>query len=65
MTKPEAIALMKVGTKVKHTYFSEEEWVTMDPEGNMLFEDGVVCSPEEFWNHRKQYYWNDGWEIFE
>lgn len=26
-------------------------------------EDGVECTPEEFWGHRTQDFWNDDWDF--
>ena len=63
MTKFEAIGMMKAGQKVRHRYFSPDEWVTIE-NGEYVFEDGVRCSPNFFWMDRQQEFWNDGWEIF-
>ena len=65
MDKAEAIQQMKLGKKLTHRYFSDDEWVTIDKHGQILLEDGVTCSQYEFWNHRKQDWWNDGWSLFD
>ncbi len=62
MDKFEATAAMKEGKKVRHRFFSSDEWVTIK-DGKYVFEDGVVCSPEEFWRYRNLPQWNDDWEI--
>ena len=37
MTKFEAIEAMKAGHKVRHKYFSPDEWMTKTPGGKYLF----------------------------
>jgi hypothetical protein len=64
MTKNEAIELMKQGKKLTHKYFGTEEWVSMGNDGQMILEDGVECTPEEFWYWRKYSYWDKDWSIF-
>jgi hypothetical protein len=62
MTKLEAIDAMRAGKKVQHKYFSPDEWMTM--EGNeILLEDGVRCSEDEFWSHRTDPMFNDGYNL--
>lgn len=39
MTKEEAIRAMSEGKKVRHRYFSKDEWVTINSSG--LYEDGT------------------------
>jgi hypothetical protein len=64
MTKQQAIEAMREGKKVTHTWFSPNEWMTM--EGNkIVLEDGVKCYPFEFWPYRQDVSWNDGYEFFE
>lgn len=63
MTKVEMIHAIHAGHKVRHRYFSPEEWMRLTPNGDYEFEDGVVCSRHVFWEDRSQSYWNDGWEI--
>jgi len=47
MTRQEAKQSMREGNKVTHTYFTPDEWVTM--EGNeIVLEDGVRCDEYEF-----------------
>lgn len=64
MTKEEAIKAMSEGKKVRHKYFSPEEWVTMKSDGEYLFEDGYSVSPELFWFDRQESYWNKDWELW-
>lgn len=63
MTRPEAIKAMREGKKVTHKYFSPEEWATLD-NGEILLEDGVRCSPSEFWKYRRDPMFDDGWSLF-
>ena len=51
MTKDEAIKAMQEGEKVAHNLFSPEEWMTIK-DMQILFEDGCMCFPNEFWIHR-------------
>ena len=64
MTKQEAIIKMKQGEKITHRFFSLEEWMTID-NGEILLEDGVRCSEDEFWKWRTDKSWDDGYEIYE
>ena len=64
MTRQEAIAAMREGKKVFHTGFTDEEWATQE-HGQILIEDGVRCSPAEFWKWRQESYFDNGWRIWE
>lgn len=58
----EAKRLARLGIKVKHEYFTEEEWMIMS--GNMIiFEDGCKVFFDE-WVKDKDYLLN-GWSIYE
>ena len=35
--------------KLKHSYFTSNEWVRGSSTGSYVFEDGVRCDPQEFW----------------
>lgn len=63
-SKAEAIELMKKGVKMRHRYFSDHEWATMEF-GKIVLEDGVRCSPFEFWRWRTNEVWNTDWAKFE
>ena len=63
MTKEEAIKAMSEGKKVRHMYFSPDEWVTMNLNGLYVFEDGVIADPSLFWLDRQESYWNEGWGL--
>ena len=62
MTKEEAIKAMSEGKKVRHRYFSFDEWMTMK-DGMIVLEDGVICPPQEFWQWRTDSRWDDGYEL--
>lgn len=64
MTKLEAIQAMRDGKKVRHYYFSPDEWMSLTSGGNFLLEDGVVCIPAEFWFWRTEKEWDTDWEIY-
>lgn len=62
MTKLEAIAAMQEGKKVKHRYFSDDEFITMKY-GAIIDENGYTL--RDFWLYRKTFDWESGWEIVE
>lgn len=62
MTKLDAIDAMRAGKKVQHKYFSPDEWMTMEGD-KILLEDGVRCSEDEFWSHRTDPMFNDGYNL--
>lgn len=62
MTKEAAIRMMYRGRKITHRYFSPGEWMTMQ-NGMIVLEDGVICSPQEFWKQRTDPVRDDGYEI--
>lgn len=65
MTKAEAIEQMKAGQKLTHRYFTNDEWVKTNQSGTTyMLEDGVECSPLEFWRWRTDTAWDADWEIF-
>lgn len=63
MNKAEALEEMKLGKKLTHNYFSRDEWITAHPDG-FIFEDGNICTSDEFWNNRKGHDWELGWSIW-
>lgn len=66
MNKTEAKLALENGQRLTHKYFCRDEWVQGMPDGSYLFEDGVVCSPEEFWLYRpSEIVFADGWEVTE
>lgn len=64
MTRQEAIAAMREGKKVRHLYFSEEEWITME-NGEIVTEEGYSANADEFWYYRRHENFNDNWSIVE
>lgn len=61
MTLTEAKELAQKGIKVTHTYFTDEEYMTM--RGNqIIFEDGCKVFFAE-WTKDKDYL-NEGWGLF-
>lgn len=63
MKKAEALKAMCKGEKVTHRYFSSNEWMTIE-NGKILFEDGVRCNQEDFFNYRQKAGWEDGYSLF-
>lgn len=65
MTKEDAIVKMQKGKKVTHPSFTDEEWMTMNNQGQIELEDGVVCEPYEFWRWRQDEAWDKDYSVFE
>ena len=66
MTKEEAIEAMKQGKKVTHSYYTEDEWMTSNPEGDVYtFDDGVKFDSVKFWTLRFHKSWDEGWKIID
>jgi hypothetical protein len=63
MTKTEAIQAMKEGKKVTHRYFTPDEWATMVND-QIVLEDGVKCTPKEFWYCRNTPNFDNYWSIY-
>lgn len=63
MKKEAAIVWMKRGAKMEHRYFSTGEWMTYNELGMVCLEDGVVCTPEEFWKWRTSAVFDEGWDF--
>jgi hypothetical protein len=64
MTFIQAVELMKQGKKLTHRYFSNNEWVTMQGNLTMIFEDGVKCTTQQFLMDRTDLAWAEDWEEF-
>lgn len=66
MTKSEALHYMASGHKVGHKYFSDDEWITINPEnGNILLVDGSQCSVDEFFAYRTDKSFDEGYELID
>lgn len=65
MTKLEACQMMIAGHKVKHSYYSPEEYVFINAAGEFETEDGYTCGGifDEFWSRYQK--WEDGWELYD
>lgn len=65
MTKQEAYAAMQQGRKVRHEYYSPEEYVFINKKGNLETEDGCDHGGiyDEFWGIYQK--WQTGWSIYE
>ena len=61
MTKQEALDALKNGKRVRHYYFSEDEWVEQLNKNTYIFEDGCHCPVDEFWRFRQEF--EDDWSI--
>lgn len=62
-SKDEAISLMRQGKLITHRYFTADEFMTMMG-GQIILEDGVRCSPHEFWRWRTDKCWDDGYSLY-
>lgn len=62
MNRDQAIAALRQGKTLTHVYFTSDEWIKQV--GHMyVFEDGVTCSPCEFWANRLADGFNKGWKV--
>ena len=63
MTKKEAYQAMVSGLKVRHEYYSSNEYVFINKDGKIQTEDGCIHGKQfdEFWNIRQV--WETGWSI--
>ena len=61
MTFEEIKEYSKKGIKVTHTYFMDDEYMTMR-ENLIIFEDGVKVFAKD-WMEGKDYL-NDGWSLY-
>lgn len=64
MTKEEALQAMHEGVKITHSHFTPNEFMTID-RGDILLEDGVRCSIQEFFRWRTGESWQDGYYLYE
>ena len=64
MNIEQAEKLMQDGTKMTHRFFECNEWVIMEGEGTLIFEDGNVASAVEFWMSRQEPSWKESWKIW-
>jgi hypothetical protein len=63
LTKEEAIASARKGDKITHSYFTPDEWFTI--QGNMMtFEDGVRMFIEDFFSTRTGAEWREGYAVW-
>ena len=65
MNKQEALRAMKDGKKICHEYYSDKEYLYINPDnGNIHTEDGVDCGTEQnvFWTNIQK--WEAGWSIY-
>ena len=68
MNKQEAIQAMQEGRVVTHKHFSSDETIKEAPNSTSAdyeFEDGCLCSFNEFWQFRDDESWSDGWSVVE
>ena len=64
MLKAEALQALDEGKKITHRLFDDDEWMELC-HGLIIFEDGVNCTLEEFFNKDRQgSQWEDGYSIF-
>lgn len=64
MNKNEMLEALYLGKTITHTYFDDNEWMSMDNNGRITFEDSCSCTVDEFWYDRRSPIWEDGWELF-
>ena len=66
LSLPEALQAMKEGKKVRHRFFSEDEWVKSNEDNTIFtFDDGVTVSASMFWLDRNGEAYLTDWIIVE
>ena len=63
LSKSEAIDAVDSGHRVRHRLFTTGEFVEKGFLKDLIFEDGVQCSWNEFWKYRQIEAWDTGWEL--
>ena len=64
MTRNEAKTALEQGEKLTHASFTNEEWVKGEDGGFIyIFEDGVRCSPYDFWRYRGYSSFDNDWKL--
>ena len=64
MTKQAAIQAMESGKKVTHTYFDDDEWITMK-NGQIVTEEGYKHDAVEFWSWTTGPRFDDGYCVID
>ncbi len=64
MNRQEAITAMSEGKKVRHRYFSPEEWVTVE-NNHIRTEEDYYFKMNEFLQRRHGAAWETDWELVE
>lgn len=62
MTKAEAIEALEQGKKVKHTYFTADEFIYMK---DRILRDEKNYRLRHFWRYRTEKIFDTGWSIFQ
>jgi hypothetical protein len=62
MTKQQAVDAMREGHKVRHRYFTDDEWIAFK-NGDFVDEQDYIMGPE-FWDFRKSEAWETGWSVY-
>jgi len=53
------------GCAIKHRFFSEEEFITINPYNKIITDDGYRFSIDEFLKYRNSKEWETDWEVIE
>lgn len=62
MTRPEAMAALRAGKKLTHTYFTDGEFVYQ--KGLCIYDENGYSIPEViFWHDSKAECFNEGWSV--
>jgi hypothetical protein len=63
MSLEEAIEAMKLGQKITHYLFSDDEFITMNSSSVIVDESGYLL--KDFWLYRTSKLWKNRWSIFQ
>ena len=65
LTKDEAITALREGKKIRHRYFFAGDWMKLEGDATLVFEDGNKEHWNTFFRHRNTREWESGYSIVE
>ncbi len=65
LTRSQAQIAFINGKKIRHKYFSDDEFVFLNNRNEMEDADGNIFNKMDFWLSRGSEKFNEGWEILE
>lgn len=63
-SKDAAVEMMRLGMKLTHITFINDEWVSIRGNDTILTDDGYTMSEDDFWQFRSSKIFDSGWSLF-